>query len=99
MKKTLEEEITACARAHGDLARLYERHKNVRGAAELRRVENLLWALRRDEPWSTVLPGDPSSSCLGCGADDIVPSEHEACADAREAWIDAHSDTSRDPEM
>jgi hypothetical protein len=49
-------ETEKCARAHGDLARAYERIGNVRAAMELRRVENLLWALVRGESWTTILP-------------------------------------------
>lgn len=48
-------DIERCAREHGDIAREYERGGNAAAAAELRRVENLLWALARGEPWSTVL--------------------------------------------
>lgn len=54
--------IAGCARAHGDAARVYERSGSVRGAAELRRVENLLWALARGEHWSLVLDVAPSTT-------------------------------------
>lgn len=52
----LAEELRQCAARHGEFARSYERGGNASGAAELRRVENLLWALIRGEPWVTVLP-------------------------------------------
>lgn len=52
----LEDELERCAREHAEAARVYERGGNASGAAELRRVENLLWALRRCQVWSTVLP-------------------------------------------
>jgi len=56
-------DLERCAREHGDTARAYERAGNAAAAAQLRRVENLLWALVRGEPWSTVLPkiGEPTT--------------------------------------
>jgi hypothetical protein len=54
--RRLVEELKCCAVRHGERARSYERAGNSSGASELRRVENLLWALIRGESWSTVLP-------------------------------------------
>lgn len=51
----LEAEVEACAHAHAEAARAYERRGNAAGAAELRRVENLLWCLVQGHPWETVL--------------------------------------------
>ena len=74
----VEREVEFCARAHGDAARARDRAGDARGAAELRRVENLLWALRRSEEWSVVLGG---AADLG----DERQGEEGAVAELREA--------------
>jgi hypothetical protein len=55
MKPDLEEEMRKCAEAHLRKAADYERGGNTRGAMELRRVGNLLYAVLRGS-WSTILP-------------------------------------------
>jgi hypothetical protein len=52
----VHEEIERCAKRHSEVARAYECGGNAIGAAELRRVENLLWSLAKGEAWTTVLP-------------------------------------------
>lgn len=51
----LEAEIQRCAEAHVQKASEYERGGNMRGAIELRRVSNLLYAILRRN-WATILP-------------------------------------------
>lgn len=51
----LEADIRLCAEAHASKAAEYEAGGNTRGAAELRRVSNLLYAILRGN-WITVLP-------------------------------------------
>lgn len=59
---SLVSQLEACARAHGEGARRMDELKNPAGAAELRRVENLLWAILRCDgrPGSWSLVRDPS---------------------------------------
>ncbi len=59
-RRDLRGDLRQCASCHQDLARVYERGGNATGAAELRRVSNLLWNLVHDEAWSTILP-DPGA--------------------------------------
>lgn len=54
------DEMRACALHHQRLASAYECGGNAFGAAELRRVSNLLWAIAQGEPWVPVLP-DPGT--------------------------------------
>lgn len=50
------QDLINVALAHHDKAGEYERGGNARGAAQLRAVENMLWAIIRGDRVSTVLP-------------------------------------------
>ncbi len=52
---SLEEEVRKCAEAHTAKAAEYEANGNTRGAMDLRRVSNLLYAILRGD-WTTILP-------------------------------------------
>jgi hypothetical protein len=79
------EEIERCAEQHSAVARAYERGGNAIGAAELRRVENLLWRLAKGEAWTTVLPApEPSHAFTGGGADGRDPDQCGLCGRVRE---------------
>lgn len=82
---SVHEELERCAKRHSEVARAYERGGNAIGAAELRRVENLLWSLAKGEAWTTVLPApEPSHAFTGGGADGRTPDRCALCGRMRE---------------
>lgn len=52
---TIRDEVRKAAEAHAEKATKYEAGGNTRGAMELRRVSNLLYAILRGD-WATILP-------------------------------------------
>ena len=81
----VHEEIERCAKRHSEVARAYECGGNAIGAAELRRVENLLWSLAKGEAWTTVLPApEPSHAFTGGGSYGLNPDRCGLCGELQE---------------